>query len=224
MMTKLPYPFVITSLNFGSKNIRIAMPENPEKLFEELLDKDKHHEDLSDERIPYWGELWPSAMAMAEFIFENPALIKGKKIIEIGCGLGLPGIAAGICGGYVTQTDYMSASVKFATFNWALNLESKPESKKLDWRKPGKTTSFDVLLASDVAYENRSFKPVISAMKSLTRKDGLIILSEPNRSFARSFINELESKEFKTERHEKKIIKDKINYRVSIYVIQRNPN
>ena len=105
------YPFKIHSIKIGTYQVRIAQLENPELLFDELLKNDLGHEDLQDERIPYWGELWPSSIALSEFLNENSELISGKKIIEIGCGLGLAGIVAAKLGGTVTLTDYLPAAL-----------------------------------------------------------------------------------------------------------------
>lgn len=55
---------------------------------------------LSDQgdRDPYWCRLWPSAVALAQFILQQPELVKGKRVCDIGCGLGLAGIAAALAG------------------------------------------------------------------------------------------------------------------------------
>jgi predicted nicotinamide N-methyase len=71
-----------------------------------LIDSITDEEFNQDERLPYWAELWPSAQALANFILQNKYLFEGKKILELGCGLGLVGIAATIAEAKVLFTDY----------------------------------------------------------------------------------------------------------------------
>jgi predicted nicotinamide N-methyase len=70
--------------------IRITRPRDSE----ELLDEEAF---ASDELLPYWAELWPSCLALAR---EVAALdLSGRRVLEVGCGLGLPAIAAALAGG-----------------------------------------------------------------------------------------------------------------------------
>lgn len=50
------------------------------------------------DRDPYWCRPWPSAIALAQLILQQPELVKGKRVCDIGCGLGLAGIAAALSG------------------------------------------------------------------------------------------------------------------------------
>ena len=56
-----------------------------------------------DEFLPYWAELWPSALALARVVARRP--LTGRRVIELGCGLGLPALAAALAGGRVLATD-----------------------------------------------------------------------------------------------------------------------
>lgn len=73
-----------------------------------------------DDDIPFWAELWPSALGLARFIWQGPDLA-GQKVLELGAGLGLPGIAAAFKGAAVTQTDLVPASLEWARENARLN-------------------------------------------------------------------------------------------------------
>ena len=147
----LAYPAEILQLEIGQLKVQLAQIKDPEKLFDELLSKSKNHPDVINENIPYWGELWPSAIGLSQFITENSNLIHGKNILEIGCGLGLPGIVASLLGGNVILSDYLHAALQYAEYNWKLNITSLPELKLLDWRSIENVSPVDVLLASDIA-------------------------------------------------------------------------
>jgi predicted nicotinamide N-methyase len=50
------------------------------------------------DRDPYWTCIWPSSIAMAQELLQNPDLVAGKKVADLGCGLGLGGVAAALAG------------------------------------------------------------------------------------------------------------------------------
>ena len=102
-----------------------------------------------DERLPYWAELWTSAIALARALRTN-ADLKGKSLLDLGCGLGLTGIAAAQAGAHVTMTDYDDDALLFARWNLRSNLTpselSRVEVRKLDWRQPEGLGRFDMIL------------------------------------------------------------------------------
>ena len=52
------------------------------------------------DRDPYWARPWPAALALAQLVLQQPDLVKGKRVCDFGCGLGLAGIAAALSGAY----------------------------------------------------------------------------------------------------------------------------
>src|SRR5437879_4526309 len=73
-----------------------------------------------DEYMPYWADLWPAARMLAKAILREPWQ-PGLEALEIGCGLGLPGIAALARGLHVTFSDYDLTALRFAAGNARLN-------------------------------------------------------------------------------------------------------
>ena len=177
-----------TTLKFGNYDVHLTIVENLDELFDDLIKKGEEHEDFKDERIPYWAELWASAIAMSEYLVENALITEGVTVTEMGCGLGLPSIVAGKLGAEVTMTDYLDDALDFAKLNWNNNFTNKKATfSRLDWRNPDVSLAADVLLASDVAYEKRAFEPLLKAFKTMTRPNGKIIVTEPNRYVSKNF-------------------------------------
>ena len=220
-MSLKSFPFKVLSLPIGNYKIQIAQIENPEFLFDDFLKKKPEDEDFKDEQIPYWADLWPSAIALSEFLVDNSKLVKDKSVLEIGCGLGLVGIVAAKLGGLVTLTDYLPAALEFAEYNWKLNFKTKADVQLLDWRKPQNILPVDVLLASDIAYESRSFKPLLKALKVLVKKDGLILIGEPNRKFAKEFFTDLKNEGYFISDEVRTVIKDGLKNKITIYLLRK---
>jgi 2-polyprenyl-3-methyl-5-hydroxy-6-metoxy-1,4-benzoquinol methylase len=120
----------------------------------------------------------------------------------------------------VTLTDYLKDALNLAGENWKLNLPIAPTLQLLDWRDVTLKEKFDVILASDVAYESKSFKPIMISLKKLLKSDGLILISEPNRKFADVFIKSLKDSLKNVVSINKIVVKDGIKYTITIYEAQ----
>ncbi|KAA3614937.1 MAG: methyltransferase domain-containing protein [Calditrichaeota bacterium] len=196
-----------------------------------LLERVKNLDDLvdeisdelfnEDERLPYWAELWPSAFALTEFILQNREIFKNKNILELGCGMGLTSMALSLTNpGQFTTTDYEQAALEATTKNYHINkIESVPELKLLDWRKPNLKKKFELIVASDVAYEERFFQPLTDLFKNHLSEDGEIILAEPNRTIARTFFGKLAMAGFQFNTIDKFVEQEGKNIKVTIYRI-----
>ncbi len=146
-----------TRLELDGHSIELTVLTNLDALFDQLIAKGPDHEDVRDERIPYWAELWPAAIALSRYLLETYPSLEGKNVLELGCGLGLPGIVAGLLGAEVTLTDYLPEPLDFARRNWEQNLSRPARFELLDWRNPQPALAADLVLASDIAYEKRAF-------------------------------------------------------------------
>lgn len=47
---------------------------------------------------PYWAALWPSAVALASALLAQPQLVAGRRVCDVGAGLGLGGLGAALAG------------------------------------------------------------------------------------------------------------------------------
>ena len=74
----------------------------------------------ADEYLPYWADLWPAARMLAKAVLAEP-WPPGLTALEVGCGLGLPGVAALASGLRVAFSDYDATAVRFAADNARLN-------------------------------------------------------------------------------------------------------
>jgi predicted nicotinamide N-methyase len=130
--------------------------------------------------LPYWADVWPAARMLAKVIVREtwPADLEA---LEIGCGLGLPGIAALAKGMRVTFTDCDATALRFAADNARLNGFDRFTTRALDWCSPPADMQFPLLLAADLIYEMRNVAPIVGLIKSLLRPDGECLLTDQDR-------------------------------------------
>ena len=119
-----------------------------------------------DEYMPYWADLWPAARMLAKVILRE-TWTPGTQALEIGCGLGLPGIAALSRGLQVTFSDYDACALQFAADNARLNGYQEFGLLHLDWRHPPASLKSPVILASDLIYELRNVVPLVEFIKKV---------------------------------------------------------
>jgi predicted nicotinamide N-methyase len=173
-----------------------------------------------DERFPYWAELWPSAVALASFVLRN-GVGAGTDALELGCGLGLAGIAAALNGCRVRFTDFEPDALAFARANHALNLGSPGLTAELDWREPPGGLASSLVLASDVLYERRFLDPFLRALELLVRPGGTALVAEPGRTIAEGTVERLEARGFARELHLEEVDLDGRAHSVWIHELRR---
>lgn len=135
------------AIRVGEVELTLVRPLEPES----LLDEDAF---ADDEFMPYWAELWPAGLALAR---ELPARLGGLRVVELGCGLGVPSLVAAARGAHVTAVDWAADAIALLRENAARNNLSL-DAVHGDWRRFD--GSFDLALAADVLYEARNVEPL----------------------------------------------------------------
>ena len=149
--------------------------------------------DADLEAFPYGLLLWPSAVGLAERLVAEPTLVAGRRVLELGAGVGLPGLVAQSLGASVTQTDYQDGPLALARRNAERNGVGGIVYRLLDWRAPPALAPFDVVLASDVLYERGLHEALFGLLPTVVAPDGLLLLSDPMRPQALTFVDALEA-------------------------------
>ncbi len=165
----------------AGRDLRLLRPRDAEALLdEEAFD----HEEF----LPYWAELWPSALALARAV--GVRALHGARTLELGCGLGLPSIAAALAGGRVLATDWSPEAIAIATRNAARN-GAPVETLECSWSAPAPVLErgpFDLVLASDVLYEPRNGAALLPLLPRLLTPRGEVWLADPGRPPAGRFL------------------------------------
>jgi predicted nicotinamide N-methyase len=161
----------------AERELTILHPRRPDELIDEAAF-------MRDEFLPYWAELWPSGVALARAVerFVRP----GMRVVELGCGLGVPSIAAALAGAEVLATDWSPDALEFVRANAHRN-GARIDTALVSWTEPDSFRGFwDVALAADVLYENRNVEPLLALLPQLTPE---VLLAEPGRPASRTFLD-----------------------------------
>ena len=149
-----------------------------------LLDAER----ASGRSAPYWAIMWPSGLSLACAVADEPPV--GRRVLELGCGLGLPSVAAARGGARVVATDGAPDAVAYAAHNLALN-GLRGDVAVADWHDApalARGGPFDLVLAADVLYLRRNVEQLLRLLPGLVAPDGEVWLADPGRNGAREFL------------------------------------
>jgi predicted nicotinamide N-methyase len=136
---------------------------------------------------PYWSVLWRSGVALAREL--DGVALRGLRVLELGCGLAVPSIAAARAGAAVLATDACGEALELVARNARAN-GVRVETATVDWAEPDELVGrapFDLVLAADVLYERASV-PVLLAL--LPRLAPAAWLADPGRPAAEAFLDQ----------------------------------
>src|SRR3954451_10236375 len=163
-------------------DLRVLRPREWEQL--------RHEEGGAGRDVPYWAMPWPSGRVLAETVAAAPPA-PATRVLELGCGLALPSIAAARAGAQVLATDGASDAVAFAAHSFALN-EVEGEVALVAWAEQGEALAergpWDLVLAADVFYLQANVKLALRLLPWLLAPGGEIWLADPRRAGTRDFL------------------------------------
>lgn len=168
-------------LDLDGLRLSILRPRESEAL---LSEEAFEHEEF----LPYWAELWPSGVALARAVRARP--LDGLRVLELGCGLGLPSIVAALGGARVLATDWAAEALEVAAANAERN-GAELETALVSWAEPARLLgggAWDLVLGADVLYERRNVDELLALLPRLGAE---ILLAEPGRPPAARFFEEI---------------------------------
>src|SRR5687768_14515707 len=177
---------------------RVDLPGTAESMMiSRPIDDDRLIDDAAadpEQNLPYWAELWPSGVALAAKIARDPSIVRGRLVLELGCGLGVTAIAALRAGADLLVTDYSPEALTLCSLNALDQAGTQPRTLRVNWRDPGPTLhaaardGFPMVLAADVLYESRDVDPLLALVERVVAPGGELWLAEPGRPPAARFL------------------------------------
>ncbi len=163
---------------------RLERPADLESLWESMTDEAFSE----DERLPYWVELWPASLALAELLREERERIREGVCLDLGCGLGFTALVASWLGAGVIAVDYEPAALSYARRNALVNNVPQPFWLAMDWRFPAVAPRSCLhIWGGDIMYEKRFVEPVIVFLEHALAPGGRVWVAEPARGVYDAF-------------------------------------
>jgi predicted nicotinamide N-methyase len=136
---------------------------------------------------PYWSILWRSGVVLACEL--DGVALPGLRVVELGCGLAVPSIAAARAGATVLATDACAEALTLVARNAHAN-DVRIETATVDWAEPAelvRRAPFDLVLAADIVYERASVAPLLSLLPRLAPEAWL---ADPGRPAGVAFLEQ----------------------------------
>lgn len=163
---------------YESTNVQL-FPSFSEKIrkfkFKNIDDEILIHQNWNEKGVA--AVVWEAAIELTNYIIDNVE-VKGKRILELGSGTGLVGIACSKLGANVTVTDLREALPflsKNIDVNFDLNRNLAPEVKELKWGDNLNSftpENYDIIIGADVIYIEETFEDLLDTICYLSKVKG----------------------------------------------------
>jgi predicted nicotinamide N-methyase len=202
------------ALPLGGHTVLLLRPRSGDALLDEVLAED----DPADDRLPFWAELWPSGSALAAAVAGLD--LTGRRVLELGCGLGLVGVAAAMAGADVLAADQSAEAIAFTTVNAERNGVAV-RTVRCAFERPEPLLAgapWDLVLAADVLYEPNTVPVLVDLLPRLGRA---VWLADPGRPREPEFLRAVDAAGWR--RQSRVVTPADALPRVSIHRLSRSP-
>jgi predicted nicotinamide N-methyase len=165
---------------------------------------------------PYWAHLWTGALVLADAVPAN-----GGRVLEIGCGLGLPGLVAARRGARVTFVDRIATPLAFVRASGAANGLAPVDVCVADFAGEALRGGFDLLLAAEVLYDRATLGTLPEALRRRLRPGGRALLTDARRTDTAAFYAALDASGLRWQAAEHAVREDGLPLRVRLVEVWR---
>lgn len=155
----------------------------------EFSDDDKEAENLgiSSATWSLFGVVWPSSEVLANVMYEYDT--SDKKILEIGCGIGLTSLLLNRQNADITATDYHPEAGRYLLENTKLNKDEEIPFVRASWEDnfDSELGKFDIIVGSDLLYERDHAEVLSNFVNEHANPKCKVILVNPNRGYQSKF-------------------------------------
>ena len=177
------YGLEVRTHRIGGLDLRVAQVVNVDALVTDFYPGGvSRHGDS-----PVWMITWPAALGLAEYLL-GTVQVEGLQVLELGCGTAAAGVALARAGAGVVCTDNDAGAVEMALYNARLNECRSLRARALDWYHPEAEGCFDLIIGSEVAYFQKSFRPLLNVIRKYLKPGGTAFISDQCRPQGEAFL------------------------------------
>ena len=176
---------VTSTIKVGGRVLLLPELAHPMDYIEQRLAQSRG--DAAD--LPYWTRLWPGALVLASLV-GSLDLPPGQPVLELGAGLGVPGLMAASQGHQVVLSDFDPDALEFARAAAEMNqLEHLVQVRHLDWTAPpADLGAFSTVLGAELLYRSQLFAPLLAVLLKVSQPSTRVLISQQECPFAKGFI------------------------------------
>jgi len=130
--------------------------------------------------FPFWVKLWEAAIVLAQYL-AGQQFAKGTRLLELGAGLGAPGLAAAAAGCLVTLTDYEEQIIDFERISASASRLEDVRFEILDWLSPPEMEQYDIIVGAEILFREEFFEPLLGVMRKALKPGGVVYLAHDIR-------------------------------------------
>ncbi|MFA7633741.1 MAG: hypothetical protein WCX90_08840 [Thiohalomonadaceae bacterium] len=143
-----------------------------------------------------FGQLWPASKVLAKAV--KDIRIKGRRILEVGCGLALPSLVLQYRGADITASDHHPLTESFLDHNARLNGLPLLPYLNLPWGTGGDgVQGFDLIVGSDVLYEPGHAQMLVGLIERIAKPASKVLISCPGRGYRNKFSRSMQALGYK---------------------------
>lgn len=168
---------------------------DPDHVLDQVAEEADRLERLSGRRtagdqlhLPYWAELWDSALGIGQLLVTRRADLSGRSAMDLGCGMGLAGTVAARIGMRVLFVDLEPPALLFAQLN-SLADAARVRTRRLNWQTDRLGERFELILGADILYERKQWDFLEPFWRTHLDPGGTVLLGEPGRQTGEMFID-----------------------------------
>lgn len=157
--------------------IRLYLADDAVSLWEDT----EREVGTSDQPPPFWAFPWPGGQGLARYLLDNPGLVGGRAVLDIGAGSGLTSIAAALAGAasvLASEPDpFAAAAIGLNAAANAVNVQVAADV--LD----GNGEGAGLVLAADVWYSDELARRVLALLRRARAAGAQVLAGDPGRAF-----------------------------------------
>jgi predicted nicotinamide N-methyase len=191
----------------GGLTIPFVQIADPDRVLDQVAEQEDRLERLSGRRtegdqlhLPYWAELWDSAVGIGQLLVRRQEEFAGRTAIDLGCGMGLAGTVAARIGMRVLFADLEPPALLFAQLNSLPNAD-RVRTRRLNWQTDRLDERFDLILGADILYERKQWDFLEPFWRAHLAEGGTVLLGEPGRQTGEMFIDWIAGKGWALTQH-----------------------
>jgi predicted nicotinamide N-methyase len=170
-------------VRIGDRELRFLKP----KAIDRFINPDDPMTDF-----PMWAKFWEASVVLTHYMASLP-VAADRRILELGSGLGVAGIAAAVMGHAITLTEQNPDALNFLHANASLSGCDRIAIHRLDWFHPELEGCFDLIIGSEIVYKDSVIEPLEALFRNHLAPDGRVVLAERVRTTEALFFERMSS-------------------------------